>query len=103
MLTKLEGEGIYRHLIILVVEILINLSYEYNFPLVLVFIDYRKSFDTVYKKEVKHVLDSAGIESGYKDHIKYIYDKAKPDLSINKEKRSVQINRGTRQEDVLSE
>lgn len=48
------------------------------------------------------VLDGVGIESGYKNLIKYIHDGAKKELSINKERRSVKINRGTMQGDALS-
>lgn len=87
---------------ILVIQQLIRKSKDYNFPLILLFIDFEKAFDRVKIDVILKTLKNRGIEKIYMNIFECIYGKAKLFFKIENTGREIEIKRGLRQGDVPS-
>ncbi|CAD6197312.1 unnamed protein product [Caenorhabditis auriculariae] len=86
----------------LVVSEMIQKSHEYRFPLFLMFIDYKKAFDSVEFGSLWTALSEFGVHSKIVNTLKNIYDEAKVSVRIRGHDVPVQIGRGVRQGDTIS-
>ncbi|CAD6191447.1 unnamed protein product [Caenorhabditis auriculariae] len=86
----------------LVVSEMIQKSHEYRFPLFLMFIDYKKAFDSVEFGSLWTALSEFGVHSKIVNTLKNIYDEAKVSVRIRGHDIPVQIGRGVRQGDTIS-
>jgi hypothetical protein len=87
---------------ILVLLELIRKSKEYNFQMVLLFIDFEKAFDSVATNSIMSTLASLGIEDDYLQIFKYIYENMKLECSVRGESKEISVRRGLRQGDIPS-
>lgn len=75
---------------------------EYNIPLWVAFIDYKKAFDTVEIWAVLQALKNARIDSRYNKLIEQIYKKATLQIRLHENTEKISIKRGVRQGDNMS-
>lgn len=94
------GYGTNDHL--QAIKTLIKKCNEYNKPLVLIFIDFEKAFDTVELPAIKAALDQARIDYRYTKLINYIYLNATASIRLHDTTNKFKIGRGIRQEDTIS-
>ena len=94
------GFGTNDHL--LVMKILIEKSIEYNKPLILIFVDYEKAFDTINQQIMLRALTEARVDHRYTTTIKNIYQNAKASVRLHEDTADFPIERGVRQGDVIS-
>ena len=81
---------------------IIEKSIEYNRPLVLAFVDFRKAFDTIEFNSIMKALEESRIDYRYSRLIKNIYNNATMTVRLHKDTKCIKINRGIRQGDTLS-
>ena len=74
---------------------------EYNIPLSIAFIDYKKAFDSVQTQAVLTSLQEQGIEDVYIVLLKEIYSNSSMTVHLHKESK-INIRRGIRQGDTAS-
>lgn len=86
------------------IHTLIEKSAEYNFPLHLAFVDYKKAFDSLEVWAILRVMDKARIDSRYSNLIRNIYRHATLHVKLDEfsETEKVQVERGIRQGDSIS-
>lgn len=94
------GYGTNDHL--QVVKSLIEKSMEYNKPLVLVFVDYEKAFDSIDHHELFKALADCRIDHRYTSILRHIYEQATAKVKIHAETDRFRIERGVRQGDTIS-
>jgi len=75
---------------------------EYEKPLCLAFIDYKKTFDLVYTTSVLGALRSQGIYEANIELIKNIYRNVTSTIRLHKDSDHLNIKRGVRQGDTMS-
>lgn len=97
-----KGFGTTDHL--QTIHNLIEKSAEYNIPLHMAFIDYHKAFDSIETWAFLTAMDTARIDTRYSNLIKYIYENATLQVSIDEDLVTdpIPINRGVRQGDTIS-
>jgi len=81
---------------------LIHRSVEYDFPLYLVFIDYKKAFDSVEFDKVWKALLCHGVPDRLVALLQKIYNSANVYARVGRERVSIDVRRGVRQGDPLS-
>lgn len=94
------GYGTNDHL--QVVKCLIEKSIEYNKPLILIFVDYEKAFDTVNQKFMLKALADCRIDHRYSTLIGNTYKNATACVRLHEDTNKFPIGRGVRQGDTLS-
>nr|XP_013189558.1 unnamed protein product [Amyelois transitella] len=87
---------------ILAMRVLIEKTTEYQMPLWLAFIDYKKAFDSVETWAVHNSLRNARVDHRYNQLIARVYQNAKMKVSIPQMTNPINIKRGVRQGDNLS-
>jgi len=87
---------------ILAVKQLIEKSKQYNTKIYMALIDYKKAFDTVKHQYMIEAISKAGVDEGYIEIIKAIYENPKAVVSLENLGREFQLQRGLRQGDPLS-
>lgn len=84
------------------IEQLLEKFKEFNQPLYIGFIDYRKAFDTISHCAIWKALRSCNVETKYINIIKTIYSNSTSNVRLEKTGEDITINRGVRQGDPLS-
>ena len=79
---------------------LLEKSKEYQLPVCLAFVDYRKAFDSVETTAIINALHEAGINPAYVDIV--IGEKSTTDIKLLSEVCHIKINKGVRQGDTIS-
>lgn len=89
---------------LLTMKLIIEKCIEYNKPLMLIFIDFKKAFDTVDHQKLLEALAECRIDYRYSSAIKYIYTTSTAYVKINNNQHTnkFKIERGLRQGDALS-
>ena len=95
-----KGYGTNDHLH--TIKILIEKCVEYNKPLVLVFIDYEKAFDTVDHLAMLRALADCRIDHRYTNILKHVYANANAAIRLHEDTPNFKMERGVRQGDVIS-
>lgn len=95
-----SGYGTNDHLQVL--KSLIEKTIEYNKPLVLIFVDYEKAFDTINQYQMLKSLSDSRIDHRYTLLIKYIYENATANVRLQEPTNKFKIDRGVRQGDTIS-
>lgn len=95
-----SGFGTNDHL--QVVKSIIEKCVEYNRPLVLIFVDYEKAFDSVNQQKMLEALNECRIDHRYTTVIKNIYDNATACVRLHEDTQKFNIHRGVRQGDTIS-
>lgn len=85
-----------------VIKTLIEKCVEYNKPLILIFVDYEKAFDTVDQQKMLLALADCRIDHRYIEAIKNIYSTATSCVRLHEETSKFRIERGVRQGDTIS-
>ncbi|KAL1446028.1 hypothetical protein WDU94_012330 [Cyamophila willieti] len=75
---------------------------EYQMPICLLFIDFKKAFDTVEHNAVLHALIKQGVDHTYIKYIKECNENTTTQITLFKEPIIINIKRGVRQGDVIS-
>ena len=75
---------------------------EYNIPLDIAFVDYKKTFDSVQTQAVLTSLKEQDIEDVYIEHLKEINTNTSMTVHIHKESNKTNIRRGVRQGETIS-
>lgn len=94
------GYGTNDHLQVL--KSLIEKCVEYNKPLVLIFVDYEKAFDSVDQHTMLKALSDCRIDYRYSAVIKHIYENATASVRLHDNTDKFNIERGVRQGDTIS-
>lgn len=94
------GYGTNDHL--QTVKTLIEKCIEYNKPLILVFVDYEKAFDTVDQQEMLKALADCRVDYRYLTIIRHVYNNAKAYVRLHQDTTEFSVERGVRQGDVIS-
>jgi len=94
------GYGTNDHLLTL--KVLIEKTLEYNRPLVLVFVDFQKAFDTIEMNAILKALSQCRIDYRYTRLIHNIYSNSTACVKIHNTTKAFPIQRGVRQGDTLS-
>lgn len=94
------GYGTNDHLQVL--KSLIEKCVEYNKPLVFIFVDYEKAFDSVDQHTMLRALSDGRIDYRYSTVIKYIYENATACVRLHDNTDKFNIERGVRQGDTIS-
>lgn len=81
---------------------LIEKTIEYNRPLALIFVDFKKAFDTVELPAILTALQECRIDHRYCNIIKNIYDNATTTVNLHSTTNQIKIKRGVRQGDTMS-
>ncbi|KIH60572.1 reverse transcriptase [Ancylostoma duodenale] len=81
---------------------LIERSHEYHLPLVLIFVNYKKAFDSVETNAVLNALTHAGIPSVYIHLLEQCFSNTSTTIQLFDRKLEVPIERGVRQGDTIS-
>ncbi|WKX95022.1 hypothetical protein Q1695_011906 [Nippostrongylus brasiliensis] len=81
---------------------LIERSREYHIPLVLVFVDYRKAFDSVEINVVLNALVHAGVPSPYVQLLGECFSNTSTTIQLFDRKLTIPIEKGVRQGDTIS-
>ncbi|WKY12022.1 hypothetical protein Q1695_003521 [Nippostrongylus brasiliensis] len=81
---------------------LIERSREYHTPLVLVFVDYRKAFDSVEINAVLNALVHAGVPSPYVQLLDECFSNTSTTIQLFDRKLTIPIEKGVRQGDTIS-
>lgn len=75
---------------------------EFNKPLFLAFIDYRKAFDSISHNAIWESLTSLNINTKYLNILKYIYNNSTSKVKLESRGDDIKIERGVRQGDPMS-
>lgn len=94
------GFGTNDHL--LSIKVLIEKCIEYNKPLILIFVDYEKAFDSVNQQRLLEALSECRIDYRYTTLIKHIYNNATASVRLHEDTKKFRIEKGVRQGDTLS-
>ena len=81
---------------------LIEKTSEYNMPLCLAFVDYRKAFDSVEIPAVLEAIKSQGVEQAYVNMLNHIYQHASAFIRLHKDSDIFKLGKGVRQGDCIS-
>ncbi|WKX90427.1 hypothetical protein Q1695_009352 [Nippostrongylus brasiliensis] len=81
---------------------LIERSREYHIPLVLVFVDHRKAFDSVEINAVLNALVHAGVPSPYVQFLDECFSNTSTTIQLFDRKLTIHIEKGVRQGDTIS-
>ena len=81
---------------------LLEKSKEYQIPVCLAFVDYRKAFDSVETTAVINALHEAGVNPAYVDIVRRIGEESTTDIQLLSEICHIKINKGVRQGDTIS-
>ena len=84
------------------VKQIIEKSEEYNLPLYLAFVDYKKAFDTVEHSRVIQALTKQGVEPKYSRILRKLYNETYAKVTTEREGDEFKIERGVRQGDPIS-
>lgn len=84
------------------INLLIQKSIEYNFPLYLLFIDYRRAFDSISHKHLFEALQDMGVHIKYLRIIYNLYKESTAKIHLDRSGPSFSIQRGVRQGDPAS-
>lgn len=86
------------------VRTLIEKCTEYNVPLYLAFVDFKKAFDTLEISSVITALQNARVDSRYINIIENIYERASIQIRLDEFSvtRRIPLGRGIRQGDTIS-
>lgn len=84
------------------IEQIVEKYNEYQKPLYVVFIDYRKAFDTIRHSSIWTALISQRVEHKYIEIIKYLYNNCTSRVKLETTGPPIPIRRGVRQGDPLS-
>lgn len=75
---------------------------EFNSPLYIAFVDYRKAFDSISHASIKEALQYHEVEKTYIDIISNIYENCKSKVRLERTGPTFKIERGVRQGDPVS-
>ena len=81
---------------------LIERANEYQIPLAILFIDFRKAFDSVEIKAVINALKRHAIPDSYVSLVEELYTYCETEISLTDDSVRVPVKRGVKQGDVLS-
>ena len=95
-----RGYGTNDHL--QVMKTLIEKCVEYNKPLILIFVDYEKAFDTIDQHKMLQALSDCRIDHRYTAIIRNIYETATSCVRLHEDTGKFRIERGVRQGDTIS-
>lgn len=95
-----SGYGANDHL--QVIKSLIEKCVEYNKPLILIFVDYEKAFDTIDQHKMLLALADCRIDHRYIALIENIYDTATACVRLHEDTSRFEVQRGVRQGDTIS-
>ncbi|EYC02572.1 hypothetical protein Y032_0099g3187 [Ancylostoma ceylanicum] len=84
------------------VNIILEKSHEYNVNAYLMFVDFRKAFDSVELPAIWHALESFGIEQELIRVIQLLYANGTAAIKVGNQLAELNIQRGVRQGDSLS-
>ncbi|KAK6031302.1 hypothetical protein OSTOST_02545 [Ostertagia ostertagi] len=79
---------------------LIERSHEYHLPLVLVFVDYKKAFDSVEVNAVLNALTQAGVLPAYIHLLEQCFTNTSTNIQLFDRKMKIPIEKGVRQGDT---
>ena len=85
-----------------VMRTLIEKCNEYKIPIVLIFIDYEKAFDSVETWSILESLNECRVDSRYSNTVKYVYENATSCIKLHENTAKFKIGRGVRQGDTIS-
>uniref|UniRef100_A0A914Y4K3 Reverse transcriptase domain-containing protein n=1 Tax=Panagrolaimus superbus TaxID=310955 RepID=A0A914Y4K3_9BILA len=71
-------------------------------PLYLVFIDFKKAFDSIELQSIWDALEKYGIDAGDIEIIKLIYANASSSINVGSSSANINVQKGVRQGDTLS-
>lgn len=95
-----KGYGTNDHL--QTIKTLIEKSIEYNKPLALIFIDFKKAFDTVELPSILNALNECRVDHRYTELLHNIYRNATGCVKLHALTKKYTIERGIRQGDTMS-
>ena len=75
---------------------LIENASEYNIPLYLAFVDYRKVFDSVEIPAVQEAIEHHGVDQTYVSILKQIYQNATSFIRLHKDSEPFKLEKGVR-------
>lgn len=81
---------------------IIEKTIEYNRPLVLIFVDFQKAFDTIETNSILAALNQSRIDYRYTRLIHNIYKESMAYIKLHRDTDSFPLQRGVRQGDTLS-
>ena len=84
------------------IKTLIEKTMEYNKPLVLLFIDFHKAFDTIELKAILDALNDCRVDFRYSRLIYNIYKNATMSVRLHEASNHIEIEREMRQGDTIS-
>lgn len=85
-----------------VVDQMIEKYLEFNRPLYVAFIDYKKAFDSISHESIWETLKSLNIKDKYINILKSIYDNSTSRVKLDRVGDKINIKRGVRQGDPIS-
>ena len=77
-------------------------TYEYQLPLYMAFVDYKKAFDSIENAPLFRSMRQQGIDKGYIKILQHFYSKATSIIRLEKDSAEIKLERGTRQGDNIS-
>ncbi|XGW22067.1 hypothetical protein V3C99_004770 [Haemonchus contortus] len=81
---------------------LIERSREYRLPLALLFVDYKKAFDTVEINAVLNALAQAGVDPAYVHLLEQCISNTSTSIQLFERKLKIPVGKGVRQGDTIS-
>ncbi len=87
---------------IFIINQIIEKTHEYNLPVYMMFVDFRKAFDTVDHTFLWEALRNQGINWKYIKVIKIMYEQAEAYVKMDQKGDNFKVERGVRQGDPLS-
>lgn len=84
------------------VRILNEKTTEYNIPMWVAFIDFKKAFDTVEFWAIIRSMKNARIDQRYINIVQTLNEKSKMRIRLHEDTGEIKINRGVRQGDIMS-
>ena len=81
---------------------LIEKTNEYQKPLAIAFIDYKKAFDSIETDAVMLSLREQGVEEAYIRILKYVYQNSYGLIRLHKDSRTFKMTKGVKQGDPIS-
>nr|CDJ85442.1 RNA-directed DNA polymerase (reverse transcriptase) domain containing protein [Haemonchus contortus] len=80
---------------------LIERSREYRLPLALLFVDYKKAFDTVEINAVLNALAQAGVDPAYVHLLEQCISNTSTSIQLFERKLKIPVGKGVRQGDTM--
>lgn len=84
------------------IEQIVEKFKEFQKPLYLAFIDYKKAFDSILHDSIWKSLNENEIESEYIETLKYMYARCTSNVKLERKGPDIKIERGVRQGDPIS-